>query len=118
MAIIRKGDKVAEAALRKEAVKQASARKKASPNERERAGLKRAGNIMIDTKTKKAYTRELGNSVTGNAFGVVRKDASGPISGSSVGAASRADKSRKMMSNSGVIKAGKVVKGQVKKKGK
>lgn len=83
MAIIRKGDKKAEAGLRKAAIKQGNNRSKASDNQKKRAGLV-SENVRINPKTKKAYTLDLGNPVTGNAYDVVQKPFSGPISGSSI----------------------------------
>ena len=112
MAIIRKGDKEAEKELKRAAVTQRRAREKVSVNEKEKAGrVMNTRGIKIDPKTKKAYRLGLGNPVTKNAYDIVRKPFSGPISGSSIGKASRQSTNVKKSVGSGVVKGGKVVKG-------
>lgn len=111
MAIIRKGDKKAEENLKKAAAKQTQVRKTASDNEKEKAGLVNARSIRIDPKTKKAYTLDLGNPVTGNAYDIVRKPFSGPISGSAVAKSNRSKTKGKLRAGSGVVQGGKVIKG-------
>ena len=111
MAIIRKGDKKAENNLKSRAIDEVYKRQKTSDNAKEKAGRKQVSGISIDTKTKTAYTRDLGNSRTGNAYDIVRKPASGPISGSSVASQRKSSTNIKKSAGSGVIKGGKVVKG-------
>lgn len=113
MAIIRKGDKEAEQGLKKRALEESRAKQKTSTNEQEKAGRKNVSEIRIDTKAKAAYTTELGNSRIGNAYDVVRKSASGPISGTSVASRRKSSINVKKSAGSGVISRGKVVKGGV-----
>ena len=110
MAIIRKGDAEAEAGLKARAKEQRENRRNASDNQLQRAGLV-TDNVYINPKTKKAHTLDLGNSVTGNAYALSKKQFSGPISGSAM-AKKHQRKERVMLnSGSGVVQGGKVIKG-------
>ena len=108
MAIIRKGDKKAEEGLRQQAEKQSKQRAMSSQNQLESAGLSDRL-VHIDTKTGRAHTLTLG--APGNAFKLSSVQFSGPISGSSSQEWKESQKNSVKESGSGVIKAGKVVKG-------
>jgi hypothetical protein len=82
MAIIRKGDKKAEASLSRRAKQQEKNRNSASENQKERAGLI-SDAVFINPSTKGAYTRSLGNPITKDAYKISTVQFRGPISGSS-----------------------------------
>jgi len=111
MAIIRKGDKEAEKGLRARAKEQKENRKSASDNAKDSAGLVNTRGIKIDPKTNSAYTLELGDPITKDAFKITRKKFSGPVSGSAVARGNNLKKKAVSRGGSGVIQSGKVVKG-------
>jgi hypothetical protein len=111
MAIIRKGDKEAEAGLKARAKEQRENRRNASDNAKQTAGLTSARAVKIDPKTKSAYTLDLGNPITGDAFALNKTQFSGPISGSAVARGKRLKTKAVSSGGSGIIQGGKVIKG-------
>jgi hypothetical protein len=111
MAIIRKGDKKAELKLRVRAVEQSENRRKASDDRKVKAGLefKNKSNTSITGDPSKIKVTK---DKSGKTSATYRDEPfTGPISGSAVANKVTRDKKNKQNLGSGVIKAGKVVKG-------
>ena len=118
MAIIRKGDKKAEAKLRSRAIDQSARRINASDKTKTKAGLSfinKSKTAITSDPSKIMVSKGKDGKVTAKYHG---EDFEGPVSGGAISKKKSDVKRAVKRYGSGVIKGGKVVKGELKKKGK
>lgn len=119
MAIIRKGDKKAESKLRSRAIDQSVRRANASDKTTNKAGLSftnKSKTSITSDPSKIMVSKDKNGKVTAKYRG---EDFKGPVSGGAISQKKSDVKRAVKRYGSGVIKGGKVVKGEVlKKKGK